>query len=200
VVALQRTLSGRQLDDTIDIVLLHFCRPHGVRIQGQRFIQSAGLNLMTTVRVAAHELLHPPIDMKGDVAARVVDALRTDDLLTRIVADHNPDFGYTTLDGYLNEDICQALDQLIAEQLSVARNPADRWRASDEGMHVLAAGLYGLLREDRWSRRGGSIEKWLDSALAAGRLAPATLHATAARVLERPQDHLWPLEPDIHGE
>ena len=28
-------------------------------------------------------------------------------------------------------------------------------------MHVIAAGLYGLLRQDRWVEKGGSIERWL---------------------------------------
>jgi len=198
VIELQRRLSGKQLDQTIEIVLLYFCLPHGVRIQGQRFIQSADFDLMTTVRIAAHELLHPPIDMHGPVATATLDTLANDDVLTRIVGEHDPAFGYTTLDGYLNEDICQALDQLIVEQLSVARNPADRWRTSDDGMHVLAAGLYGLLREDRWSRRGGSIEAWLESSTAAGRLRPDSLHPVAARVLERRVDRLWPLEPEDH--
>ena len=56
-----------------------------------------------------------------------------------------------------------------------------------------AAGLYGLLREDRWVETGGSIEQWIADAAARGRLAPAVFHPAAARVLERPVDRLWPL-------
>jgi hypothetical protein len=194
VIDLQRRLSGKDLDPEIEIVLLYFCRPHGVRIQGQRFIQSPDFDLMTTVRVAAHELLHPPMDMHGSVARAVLTELEEDDLFGRIVREHDPSWGYTTLEGYLNEDVCQAVDQLIVEQLSVARNPADRWHSADGGMHVLAAGLYGLLREDGWVRSGGSIESWLGSALEAGRLQPQVLHPVAARVLERPVDRLWPLD------
>jgi hypothetical protein len=93
-------------------------------------------------------------------------------------------------------DLCQALDQLISEALRVARNPADRWRESDDGMHVLAAGFYGHLREDRWEERGGSIERWLGEAVAGGRLDPERLHATAAAILERPTTRLWPVDPD----
>ena len=62
-------------------------------------------------------------------------------------------------------------------------------------MHVLAAGLYGLLRQDRWVETGGSIETWLAEATRKGRLAPAVLHPVASRVLERPVDKLWPLSP-----
>ena len=93
----------------------------------------------------------------------------------------------------MDEDLAQALDQLISEALGVARNPADRWRRSDDGMHVIAAGLYGLLRQNRWTERGGSIEQWLAQAVRQGRLEPAVFHPVAARVLERPVKALWPL-------
>ena len=191
----QRKLTGRDFDPNIEIILLYFSEPHGVRVQGQCFLQSTAYGLTTTLRIAAHEMLHPPIDMKGPVAQAALSALGKDQLLTRIVRDHDPRWGYTTLDGYLNEDVCQALDQLISEALGFARNPADRWRKSDDGMHVLAAGLYGLLRQDKWVEKGGSIEGWLDQANSTGRLAPANLHPVAAQVLERPVDALWPL-PD----
>src|SRR4030095_14159487 len=91
--------------------------------------------------------------------------LARDDLIMKIVREHDPRWGYNTLDGLLDEDLVQALDQLISEALGVARNPADRWRKSDDGMHVLAAGFYGLLRQDRWSETGGSIETWLGDAV-----------------------------------
>ena len=48
-------------------------------------------------------------------------------------------------------------------------------RKADDGMHVLAGGLYGLLREDRWVDTGGSIERWLADAVARGRFRPDRL-------------------------
>lgn len=194
VIQWQRKLTGRDFDPNIHITLLYFSEPHGVRVQGQHFLQSTAYGLTTTLRIAAHEMLHPPIDMKGRVASAIMATLGKDELITRIVRDHDPRWGYTSLEGYLNEDICQALDQLISEALGAARNPADRWRKADDGMHVLAAGLYGLLRQDKWAETGGSIEAWLDRANASGRLSPASLHTVAARILERPIDQLWPLQ------
>jgi hypothetical protein len=132
--------------------------------------------------------------MDGAAALAALKVLERDTLIMRIVREHDPRWGYTTLEGVLNEDLTEALDQLISEALGVARNPADRWRKQDDGMHVLAAGLYGLLRQDRWVDTGGSIENWLAEATRQGRLAPAVLHPVAARVLERPIDKLWPLE------
>lgn len=193
VIKWQRKLTGRAFDPEISIVLLQFSKPHGIKVQGQTFLQSADYDVALTVRIAAHEMLHPPVPMDGAAAKAAMAVLEKDAVMMRIVREHDPRWGYTTLKGYLNEDLCQALDQLISEALGVARNPADRWRKADDGMHVLAAGLYALLRADKWIESGGNIEQWLASAVAAGRLAPQTLHAAAARVLERPVEKLWPL-------
>ena len=193
VIRWQEKLTGRSFDPVINVVLLAFAKPHGAKMQDQTFVQAFGNDTATTVRIAAHEMLHPPFPMDGPAAKAALAVLEKDPLIPRIVREHDPKWGYTTLDGMLNEDMCEALDQLISEALGVARNPADRWRQADDGIHVLAAGLYGLLRQDRWTETGGSIEAWIERAARTGRLAPANLHPVAARVLERPVDKLWPL-------
>lgn len=200
VVRWQEKLTGRGFDPEIAIVLLRFSKPHGIKVQGQTFLQAADYDTATTVRIAAHEMLHPPFPMDGPAAVAALEALAADPLIERIVREHDPRWGYTTLEGYLNEDMAQALDQLISEALGVARNPADRWRNADDGMHVLAGALYGMLGDDRWVERGGDIERWLADAVAAGRFDPAMLHRIAARVLERPADALWPLTGEGAGD
>lgn len=193
VVHWQEKLTGRTFDPVINVVLLAFSKPHGAKMQDQTFLQAADYDTATTVRIAAHEMLHPPIPMEGPAATAALAVLAKDPLIPRVVADHDPKWGYTTLKGMLNEDICQALDQLISEALGVARNPADRWRKADDGIHVLAGAIYGLLRQDRWVDTGGSFEAWLAEAVRTGRFDPPRLHAIAAQVLERPVNALWPL-------
>lgn len=193
IIPLHEKLTGRSFDPEIQVVLLYFSKPHGVRVQGQRFLQATDWPLTITLRNAAHEILHPPIDMHGGAASAALAELKRNSLITRIVRDHDPQWGYTTLDGYLNEDICQALDQIISEKMGFGRNPADRWRAADDGIHVLAAGIYGLMRQDGWHVHGGNLEEWIKTAAAKGRFKPAVLHPVAARVLERPMAELWPL-------
>jgi hypothetical protein len=193
VISWQSKLTGRRFDLTIEVVLLQFVKPHGIKVRGQTFLQSEDYDTETTVRIAAHEMLHPPFDKSGPAARAALNVLGRDPLITRIVRDHNPQWGYRTLEGMLDEDLVQALDQLISEALGVGRNPADRWRKSDDGMHVIAGALYGLLREDHWIERGGSIESWLQQAALSGRLDPENLHAVAARILERNVAQLWPL-------
>jgi hypothetical protein len=196
VIRYQERLTGRTFEPTINIVLLLFCKPHGIKVQGQTFLQAYDYDIPTTVRIAAHEMLHPPVPLDGPAAKAALGVLSKDPLITRIVKEHDPRWGYTTLDGLLNEDLCQALDQLISEALGVGRNPADRWRKSDDGIHVMAAAFYGYFRDDHWLERGGNLESWLSQAASGGRLAPEQLHAEAARVLERPVTQLWPLPAD----
>jgi len=193
VIRWQEKLTGRNFNPVIEVVLLRWSKPHGVKVQGQTFLQSGDYDTATTVRIAAHEMLHPPVPMDGAAAKAALAALERDPLVMRIVREHNPQWGYTSLDGLLDEDLVEALDQLISEALGVARNPADRWRKADDGMHVIAAGLYGMLRRDKWIDTGGSIEAWLQKAAQSGRLSAANLHPIAASVLERPVDRLWPL-------
>ncbi|WAS90999.1 hypothetical protein [Nannocystis punicea] len=191
IIAEQERLLGRRLQPDITIHLVHFSRPHGIKIIGQRFISHLDYPDETVIRIAAHEILHPPFDVEHPAIRDALEVLRRDPLLTRIVAEHDPSFGYTTLDGLFDEDTAEALDQLISERIGVARSAGERWRGVDDGMHVLAAGLYGLLKTDGFDRTGGAIQDWLGRAARDGRLAPDSLHPAAASVLGLPSDRLW---------
>jgi len=193
VIKVEEKMTGRIFDPQIEITVLYFSKPHGIKVRGQRFLQSVDYDVALTVRIAAHELLHPPIPMEGPAALATLEVFGRDPLILRIVSEHDPRWGYTTLEGLLNEDLCQAMDQIVSEELGVGRNPADRWRKADDGIHVMAAGFYGLLRQDQWTREGGSIEAWVLDAVRRGRFAPEVFHAAASKVLERPVDALWPL-------
>jgi hypothetical protein len=191
VIAEQERLLGRALEPGIELNLLWFCRPHGVKIQGQRFIAHVMASEATVVLTAAHEVMHPPFDMRGTVARRCVTLLEADPLLRRILAEKSKDSGYNSIEGIFEEDLVQALDQIVQERLGYGKEPAKRWADNDEGMHVLAAGLYGLLKADRFDQTGGNIEAWIDTAQARGRLHPSSWQAAAAAVLRRETRHLW---------
>jgi hypothetical protein len=187
----QERLLGRTMDPGIEVNLLWFCRPHGVKIQGQRFLAHALASDDALVLTAAHENLHPPLDMHGPTARACLAVLSQDALFDRILSEKNKDTGYNTLEGIFDEDTVQALDQLIQDRLGFGIPPRERWTRRDQGMHILAAGLYGLLKADRFDETGGNIEEWMAAAVADGRLAPAALHAAAAKVLGRPAEALW---------
>jgi len=192
VISEQQRLTGRKFDPEIDIDLLWFCRPHGVKVQGQRFLTHVGARDQVVVLTAAHEMLHPPFDMKGPVAMACLDVLGKDPLFTKILAEKDKGTGYNSLEGILNEDTIQALDQIIQERLGYVYKPAaERWTNGDQGMHVLAAGIYGLLKAEGYDRTGGNLEAWMLAAAKGGKLSPAVLHPAAAKVLGKPVDALW---------
>lgn len=192
VIAEQERLVGRPFTDaSLEVILLHFSKPHGIKVRGQRFLTHHDYPDAVVLRNAAHEMLHPPFDMEGPTARLVLQTLERDPLLIRVVAEHNPAFGYNSIAGLLNEDCVQALEQIVSERLGFARPPGEYWRRQDEGMHILAAALYGLLKADGYDRTGGNFETWIVQAAATGRLAPASLAGAASRVLELPADRLW---------
>ncbi|MFP2910057.1 hypothetical protein ACLESD_34475, partial [Pyxidicoccus sp. 3LFB2] len=156
VIAEQERLLGRRLKEDIAIDLMHFSKPHGIKVIGQRFLTHLTYSDELVIRNAAHEILHPPFDVEHPSIRAALEVLHRDPLLTRIVADHDPSFGYTTLEGLFDEDTAEALEQLINERLGVAVPARERWRRADDGMHVLAAGLYGLLKADGFERTGGA--------------------------------------------
>ena len=184
--------TGRTLDPTVEVVLLEFCKPHGIKVIGQKFLSAIDWGDDIVIRTAGHELLHPPVDMDGKAAEAAMAVLGRDALLQRIVKEHDPAFGYNSLEGLFDEDLASALDQIIAERFGVARDPRERWTEVDGGMHILAAGFYRLMKRDGFAERGGDVEQWLYRKATGGWLAPPVLHGAAAELLGRPADRLWP--------
>ena len=185
--------TGRTFDPMIEIILLQFSNPHGIKVIGQRFLSGITYPDEIHIRTAGHEILHPPLDKKGAAWAAALKVLEGDSLIARVLKEHDPKFGYNDLDGLLDEDITEALDQLIAEKAGIAKDPRERWADHDGGMHIIAAAVYGLMRQDGYAKSGGNLEQWLSRQARSGALAPPSLHAAAARVIGRPIDRLWPL-------
>ena len=185
--------TGRTFDPMIEIILLQFSNPHGIKVIGQRFLSGITYPDEIHIRTAGHEILHPPLDKKGAAWAAALKVLEGDSLIARVLKEHDPKFGYNDLDGLLDEDITEALDQLIAEKAGIAKGPRERWADHDGGMHIIAAAVYGLMRQDGYAKSGGNLEQWLSRQARSGALAPPSLHAAAARVIGRPIDRLWPL-------
>ena len=180
---LQR-LVGRELQaGRIEVILLYFSKPHGIRIQGGRFLTNLGYPPTIVLRNAAHEPLHPPFVRDTRVAAAALATLEADPLLNLIVAGHNPSFGYNRISGYVEENLVQGLEQIASERLGFAIPAERRWRTGDDGMHLLAAALYDLMRETEFATGGGRFEHWLAGMEAEGRLRPSEIERRAREVV-----------------
>ncbi|MBN2834390.1 MAG: hypothetical protein JXR48_05425, partial [Candidatus Delongbacteria bacterium] len=69
--------------------------------------------------------------------------------------NHNPAFGYNTLEGYLEENCVRAMDQIINEDAKT------RWKENDDGMHVFAAALYYVMKHKNFYDSGMGITEFL---------------------------------------
>lgn len=179
----ERLLGHEIQGGRIEVILLWYSRPHGIRIQGERFLTNIGYPSSVVLRNAVHEPMHPPFDKASPAVRAAIDSLGRNPLVAHIVTTHNPSFGYTSVAGYVEEDAVQALEQVVSERLGVAAPAAERWRTGDDGMHLLAAALYDLMKESGFAERGGTFSSWFTSAVAKGELGPRELRRRARAVV-----------------
>jgi hypothetical protein len=162
--------------DRITVYLLHFARPHGIRVTGSRFIADVSYPFLEVLRNAVHEMLHPPFFLSRDRELRAaLKALEGDAFLMGIIRHHNPSFGYNSFDSFVEEDCVRALEQVIGERLQIGRDARRRWKEEDDGIHVLAAVLYGLMKQENYVGSHEPFRDFLLRMLKTGRLAPGKL-------------------------
>lgn len=150
----------------ITVYVVYFTQPHGMKLVGPRFITSPRWPLDVTLRTAIHEMMHPPYPARDDAELNgLIAGLAQDAFLMGRFDGHNPSFGYNTLAGLIEEDCVQALDQIISEHFGVGREPAARWQASDEGLHVFAVALYALMRQEPTGTQWSTFRDYLVNAL-----------------------------------
>jgi len=190
----QERLLGHRLDPEIDVLLLFFSKPYGIRVTGQRFVSHYSYPMETQLRTATHEIFHPPFE-RGDMSIYdALEELRSDPWMMSIVNDHDPALGYNTFPELLDESSTQALEQIVSNRMGFGWGPGARWRSTDGGMHMLAAAIYQMLREDGFDKSGGHFSEWLVSAIERGMFTPEEVKRRAALVVGKPAVDRWPKE------
>lgn len=186
----RRMLGMEPPSDTIDVEVLAFAKPHGIRIIGSRFITDVSWPVVITARTATHEMMHPPYMAAGDDALlAAIESFRDDAFVMHKVENHNPAFGYNDLAGFVEENCVQALDQVINERLGIAKDPRTRWIEADDGMHVLAVALYQALKTDQeYPERGETFRDFFVRIVAGGTVGAGTIRAWHERFYGDPAD------------
>lgn len=178
VVEAAEQVLGRELpSDTITVHVLVYVKPHGIRITGSRFLTDVSYPSGIVLSNAIHEMMHPPFDLESDAELRAaIEKLKTDPFVFEAFQKHDPKFGYNTFDGYVEEDLVRALDQLVSESFGVAYDPRWRWR-QEGGMHVLAAALYSLMRKHEFLRSGVTARDFFVRQVETGDLQPGRVRS-----------------------
>ena len=157
----------------ITVYLLHFVKPHGIKVTGMRYLNDQCYPAEFIPMTAVNELMHPPYDWEGDEELRnTLELFKDDPFVMDKVENHDPSFGYNTFEGYFNEDCVQALDMIINEKFFPDYDPRKRWKESDGGMHVFAAALYSIMKQENYNERGEVFRDFLIRIVGEGKLAP----------------------------
>jgi hypothetical protein len=190
VVPMIENAVGRDLSsDRITLYAARFCRPHGIRITDDRFlldIVDSSDPLAIAGATAIHEMIHPPFDEKDERIVRVIELLRKDAFVFQRWKNHDPAFGYNTFEGYVDENVTKALDQLIGERVGMTfvDDVEQRWIQNDEGMHVLAAAVYQLMTRERFLGGDEDATEFLDRMVREGKLVPGEIASLVPESLQ----------------
>ncbi len=185
VSAIESRLGHPFPSNTITVYLLYYSEPHGIKIVGTNFITHYSYPLRIVMRNAIHEMMHPPYDAADPAVTSAIESLRGDSFLMEKVQHHDPSFGYNTLEGFVEEDCVQALEQNVAEQFDrdgdLKGNPQKYWTQQDGGMHVLAVALYELMKDENFPQSGETFPKFFVRMVRAGRLSNSSMEALNKR-------------------
>lgn len=121
-------------------------------------------------------MMHPPFDLKSDTELfSELNKLQSDEFLMNKVLNHDPAFGYNSFIGFVEEDVVQALEQVINEKMTIGVEAPTRWKGADNGMHVLAVALYSLMKDEKFSIGRESARDFVIRMIRTGKLGPGKI-------------------------
>lgn len=173
----------------IRVFMLNYCQPHGIRITGTRFLTDVAWPFEIVVRNAVHEMLHPPYPPHGGGQRRLVEAVEGNAYVMERFRGHDPSFGYNSMEGYVEENVVQAIEQVLTERMEIGAEPGQRWRDADGGMHVLAAALYRQMRDRGFPDGSRDVLAFLTGLADAGFFEGDALERSARGVLDSVEQH-----------
>lgn len=129
----------------IELYLCTFARPHGMKIHGWRYVSDVSFPQAFTVRIALHEMFHPPYQVEE--LRQEADALIVDPLFQESFRNLNPQFGYNTADSFLEENVVEAMELFVSARAGLVDDPLGYLLQHDEGSHKLSVVLLKYFRE-----------------------------------------------------
>lgn len=130
----------------ITVYLCSFTDPLGIALCGNNVITDSSYRGETILSNVTHESFHPPYDSK---AVRLsLDKIAQKPWVQSAFENQNPSSGYNTMDGFIEENIVEALGIYVVNKLGVDIDPVEYFRTHDGGSHVISPYFYKYLREN----------------------------------------------------
>lgn len=137
---IERMLGVGRAPESITVYLCTFAAPHGIKICGARYITDVAFRREVSLGVAIHEMFHPPYNAKN-----LQDELRRlgeDPLVKHAFETKDPRFGYPTMEGFIEENVVEAMAISICHKLGLEKDPLAYFAKHDDGSHVLSVVLF----------------------------------------------------------
>lgn len=146
-------------DDDKDIVvyLCSFAKPHAIKICGNNLVSDYSYKNETILANVTHEMFHPPY--KYEKVKTYIDILASKTWVVDAFRNQDPMSGYNEMDGFIEENIVEALGTYIVYQLSVEKQPFEYFKQHDGGSHVISPYFFKFLMSHK-RRENQSMEDY----------------------------------------
>lgn len=171
--------------DSLTIYLAHYVLPFGVGLDSDHSLFYPQISTTDLVDFTIHEFFHSVI-RNVDEDPKLWEALyfvKDDAFYMQNFKDHDPSFGYNTLEEYIEEDVVEAMDQLIAEEAGVAQDPVTRWRNSSPNLQILTPVVYSLLRQENFANGTETYPEFLIRMVQEGKLKAGMIESANHKFL-----------------
>lgn len=129
-------LGAKQNSADIILYLCAFAYPHGIKICGSRFISDVCYSKQTTLRIAIHELFHPPYNTKNIESE--LQNLAKDSLIDQAFKGQSPSFAYSEILGFIEENVVEAMELFISKKIGLIDDEYLYLKKHDNGSHVFS--------------------------------------------------------------
>ena len=129
----------------ITVYLCSFTDPLGIALCGNNSISDSSYKGETILANITHEAFHPPYN--NDAVRSALDKIAQKSWVRSAFENQKPGSGYSTMDGFIEENIVEALGIFMLVKLGIDIEPDEYFRTHDGGSHVISPYFYEYLCE-----------------------------------------------------
>jgi hypothetical protein len=142
---MENMLGPGQTFDSISLYLCSFASPHGIKLCGPRYISDVSFPIKFTLAISIHEMFHPPYD--GYKIQDLIHCIGEDQLIKNAFINQNPNHGYSTMEGFIEENVVEAMALHICEIIGLENDPFGYLEKHDGGSHVFSVILLDYFKK-----------------------------------------------------
>jgi hypothetical protein len=143
-----------------NIYLCAFANPFAIKLCGNTLITDVSNPLDTILANATHEIFHPPYNL--DIVNDSVQELTNKPWVKAVYEKQPPSAGFGSEEGFIEENIVEALGIYIAVKLGANIEPYKYFKNHDDGSHVISSHFYKYLCENEKMREQSFEDYFVD--------------------------------------